>query len=61
MNLFTKQKQTHRKQTYGYQRGKGRRGDKSGIWDKNIYYYKQIDNQWRLTVQGNYTQYLIVC
>ena len=22
MNLFTKQKQTHRKQTYGYQRGK---------------------------------------
>ena len=32
MNLFTKQKQTHRhrKQTYGYQRGKG---DKVGIWD----------------------------
>ena len=28
MNLFTKQKQTHRyrKQTYGYQRGKGGRG-----------------------------------
>ena len=50
MNLFTKQKQTHRKQTYGYQRGKGRRGDKSGIWDKNIYYYEQIDNQRRLTV-----------
>ena len=34
MNLFTKQKQTHRfrKQTYGHQRGKWRR-DKLGIWD----------------------------
>ena len=33
MNLFTKQKQTHRprKQTSGYQRGKG--GRKSGVWD----------------------------
>ena len=35
INLFTKQKQTHihRKQTYGYQRGKGRRRDKLGVWD----------------------------
>ena len=34
MNLFTKQKQTHRhgKQTYGYQRGSGGR-DKLGVWD----------------------------
>ena len=38
VNLFTKQitkqKETHRhrKQTYGYQRGKGGR-DKLGIWD----------------------------
>ena len=34
MNLFTKQKQTHRhrKQIYGYQRGKGGR-DKLGSWD----------------------------
>ena len=34
MNLFTKQKQTHRlrKQIYGYQRGKGV-GDKLGGWD----------------------------
>ena len=33
MNLFTKQKETHRyrKQTYGYQRGKRGR-DKSGVW-----------------------------
>ena len=39
-NLFTKQKQTHghRKQTYGYQRGKvvvGR--DKLGIWEEPIH------------------------
>ena len=36
MNLFTKQKETHRnrKQIYGYQRGKGSRGrDKLGGWD----------------------------
>ena len=34
MDLFTKQKQTHRhrKQVYGYQRGKGR-SDKLGMWD----------------------------
>ena len=36
MNLFTKQKQTHRhrKQTYGYQRGKvGGGRDKLGVCD----------------------------
>ena len=35
MNLYTKQKQAHKhsKQTYGYQRGKGRRRDKLGVWD----------------------------
>ena len=34
MNLFAKQKQSHRcrKQTYGYQWGKGER-DKLGDWD----------------------------
>ena len=34
MNLFTKQKMTHkhRKQTYGYQRG-GEERDKLGVWD----------------------------
>ena len=34
MNLFTKQKQTHRqrKQTNGYQRGKLGGRDKLGIW-----------------------------
>ena len=36
MNLFTKQKETHRhrKQTYGYQRGRGGgQRDKLGVWD----------------------------
>ena len=35
MNLFTKQKQTHRhgKQPYGYQRGKGWQRDKLGVLD----------------------------
>ena len=41
MNLFTKQKQTHRhrKQTYGYQRGKVGGGgmDKLGVWDWHIH------------------------
>ena len=34
MNLFSKPQQTHRhrKQTHGYQRGKGGR-DKLGVWD----------------------------
>ena len=35
MNLFSKQKQNHRcrKQTYGYQGGKGGGRDKLGDWD----------------------------
>ena len=36
MNFFTKQKQTHRhkKQTYGYQRGRGEEErHKLGVWD----------------------------
>ena len=32
MNLSTKQKQTHRKQNYGYQRGKVGGRDKLGVW-----------------------------
>ena len=52
MNLFTKQKQTHRhrKQSYGYQRGRER--DKSGAWDDHTHstIYK-IDNQQRPTVE----------
>ena len=54
MNLFMKQKQTHRhrKQTYGYQRGKGVGGDKLGVWDQQIQttMYK-IDKQQGPTVQ----------
>ena len=33
MNLFTKQKETHRRQTYGYHRGKEGRG-KLQVWDQ---------------------------
>ena len=48
MNLFSKQKQTHRpkKQTYGYQRGNVGGSDKLGDWDVpvNTTIYK-IDNQ----------------
>ena len=38
MNLFIKQKQIyrHRKQTYGYQRGKAEGRDKLGVWDQEI-------------------------
>ena len=53
MNLFTKQKQTHRhrKQTYGYQKGGGER-DKLGVWDENIHTTMfKIDNQQGPTVQ----------
>ena len=45
MNLFTKQKQTHRlqKQTYVYQRGR----DGLGVlyWQMNIFVYR-MDDQW---------------
>ena len=33
MNLFKKQTHRHRKQTYGYQRGKVWRRDKLEVWD----------------------------
>ena len=50
MNLFTKQRKTHRlkKQTYGYQREEGQGRDELGVWDQqiqtSIYKYK-IDKQ----------------
>ena len=54
MNLFTKQKQTHRlrRQTYDYQRGKVGGRDKLGVWDQQIHttVYK-IDNQQGPTTQ----------
>ena len=61
MNLFTKQKQIHRhrKQTYGYQRGKV--GDKLGVWDEDIHttIYK-TDKQQGPTV-GHRELYSISC
>ena len=62
MNLFTKRKQTHRhkKQTYGYLRGKD--GNKPGVQDQQIQttIYK-IDKQQGPTVQHrNYVQYLVI-
>ena len=53
MNLTTEQKQTHRhrKQTYGYQRGRAGR-DKLGVWDQQIQTtVDKIDKQQGPTVQ----------
>ena len=47
MNLFIKQKQTHKhgKQIYGYKRGKGEM-EKLGIWDLNTHSTRyKIDKQ----------------
>ena len=63
MNLFTKQKQSHRckKQTYGSQGGKGG-GDKLGDWDRHIHttIYKQITNKDLLYSTGYSTQYSVM-
>ena len=63
VNLFTKQKQTHRhrKQTYGYQRGKRRGRDILGVWDsqRHTTIYK-INNKDLLHSTGNYIQYLVI-
>ena len=63
MSLFMKQKQTyrHRKQIYGYQKGKGEK-DKLGIWDQQIQTTMcKADKQQSPTVQyRNYIQYLII-
>ena len=63
MNLFTKQKKTHRcrKQTYGYQGRKGQRdklGD--GIDIYTLLYIKQITNKNLLYSTGNSTQYSVM-
>ena len=68
MNLFIKQKQTHRhrKQTYGYQSGKRRRGNlsrliyKAGINVCTLLYIKQITNKDLLYSTGKYIQYSVV-
>ena len=58
MNLFPKQKETrrHKKQTYGYPRGKGSQGrDRLGVWDSHTHttIYKQDNNQDLLYSTGN--------
>ena len=64
MNLFIKQKQTHRhrKQTYGYPRGKSGQRDKLGVWELTYTQHsstcKRINNKDQLYSTGNYSQYL---
>ena len=64
MNLFTKQKQTHRlqKQTYGYQRRKvgGEINLEFGINIHTLLYIKLISNKDLLYSKGNSTQYSVI-
>ena len=64
MNLFTKQKQTHRhrKQTYGYQKGKGVGGinQEFGISRYKLLCIKQINSKVLLCSTGNYIQYIVI-
>ena len=64
MNLYTKQKQTHRhkKQTYGYQRGKAEGGINWEFGSDRyiLLYIKQINNKDLLYSTGNYIQYLVI-
>ena len=68
MNLFMKQKQTHRprKQTGGYQRGKGKKergkggggiNQEFGITRYKLLHIKQINKKFLLYSTGNYIQY----
>ena len=63
MNLFTKQRQTHRywKQTYGYWRENMVGRGKSGAWDEHTHTttYK-ITNKDLLCSTGNSTQYSVI-
>ena len=64
MNLFAKQKQSHRcrKQTYGYQGGKGGGGMnwEIGIDIYTLVYMKQVTNENLLCNTGNSTQCSVV-
>ena len=63
MNLYTKQKQTHRhrKQTYGYQRGEVEGiNQEFGINIYTLLYIKQITNKDLPYSTGNYTQYFVI-
>ena len=55
MNLFTKQKQTHRlrEQIYGCQRGRVRWRDSKRVWKGHVHIAAfKIDNQQASSVQG---------
>ena len=58
MNLPMKQKQTHREQTYGYQRGKVGGGIhlEFGVSRYKLLHTKQINNKVLLYNTGNYIQ-----
>ena len=63
MNLFTKQKQSHRqrKQIYGYQMVNGGGVDwEFGINRYTLLYIKQINNKDLLYSTGNYIQDLVI-
>ena len=63
MNTFTKQKQTHRhrKQTYGFQRGKaGGQNLEFVISSSKLLYIKQINNRVLLYSTRHYSQYLVI-
>ena len=63
MNIFTKQKQTHRhrKHTYVYQKGKGMEGKIRSLGlTGTLLYIKQINNKDPLYSTGNYIQYLLI-
>ena len=63
MNLFTKQKQTHRfrKQNCGYQRGEMWERNKVEVWDKPIHTtIFKTDNQQGLASTGNSAQESVI-
>ena len=66
MNLFTKQKQTHRqrKQNYGYPKGKaaGLGEDKLGVWQQQIHtaVYKTNKQPGPTYRTGNCIKYLVI-
>ena len=63
MNLFTKQKQTHKENKLWLPKGKGNgRGInyKFGISRKKLVYIKQLNNKVLLYSTGNYFQYSVI-
>ena len=64
MNIFTKEKQTHREQTYGYQGGMMWGGDSQGVWDGRVHIaIFKMDNQQNLLyiAQGTLLNYVAAC